>query len=81
MPAAAFASGNEVGSNVASLLKGYASELYGGIAAIASLVFLVNRRYTELATFLFAAIVVAWLVFAPDSIAHAAEGIAKQIFG
>ncbi len=31
--------------------------------------------------FLFAAIVVGWLVFAPDSIAHAAEGIAKQIFG
>jgi hypothetical protein len=81
LPAAAFASGNEVGSNVASLLKGYASELYGGITAIISLVFLVNRRYTELATFLFAAIVVAWLVFAPDSIAHAAEGIAKQIFG
>jgi hypothetical protein len=81
LPAAAFASGNEVGSNVANLLKGYASELYGGIAAIISLVFLVNRRYTELATFLFAAIVVAWLVFAPGSIAHAAEGIAHQIFG
>jgi hypothetical protein len=80
-PAVALASGNNVGSNVANLLKGYASELYGGIAGIASLVFLVNRRYTELATFLFAAIVVGWLVFAPGSIAHAAEGIAKQIFG
>ena len=80
-PAVAFASGNDVGSNVANLLKGYATELYGGIVAVASLVFLVNRRYTELATFLFAAIVVAWLVFAPGSIAHAAEGIAKQIFG
>lgn len=80
-PAAAFASGNNVGQNVASLLKGYASELYGGIVAVASLMFLVNRRYTELAVFLFAAIVVAWMVFASADIATAAEAIGKQIFG
>jgi peptidoglycan/LPS O-acetylase OafA/YrhL len=80
-PAAAFASGNNVGQNVASLLKGYASELYGGIVAVASLMFLVNRRYTELTVFLFAAIVVAWMVFASADIATAAEAIGKQIFG
>lgn len=80
-PAAALASGRDVGANVASLLKGYASELYGGIVAVVSLMFLVNRRYTELAVFLFAAIVVAWMVFAPSEIAKAAEAIGKQIFG
>jgi hypothetical protein len=80
-PAAALASGNNVGANVASLLKGYASELYGGIVAIVSLMFLVNRRYNELAVFLFAAIVVAWMVFAPSEIATAAEALGKQIFG
>ena len=64
-PSALAASGNDVGANVASLLKGYASELYGGIVAIVGLMFLVNRRYTELGVFLFAAIVVAWMVFAP----------------
>jgi hypothetical protein len=80
-PAAAFASGNDVGKNVASLLKGYASELYGGIVAVVSLIFLVNRRYTELAVFLFASIVVAWMVFASADIATAAEAIGKQIFG
>jgi peptidoglycan/LPS O-acetylase OafA/YrhL len=80
-PAAAFASGNDVGKNVASLLKGYASELYGGIVAVVSLMFLVNRRYTELAVFLFAAIVVAWMVFSSSEIATAAEAIGKQIFG
>jgi|ERR1700722_14476025 len=80
-PAAAFASGNDVGKNVATLLKGYASELYGGIVAVVSLMFLVNRRYTELAVFLFAAIVVAWMVFASSDIATAAEAIGKQIFG
>jgi len=80
-PAAALASGNNVGQNVANLLKGYASELYGGIVSVFSLMFLVNRRYTELAVFLFAAIVVAWMVFASSDIATAAEAIGKQIFG
>jgi len=80
-PAAALASGNNVGANVASLLKSYATELYGGIVGVVSLMFLINRRYTELAVFLFAAIAVAWMVFAPSEIAKAAEAIGKQIFG
>jgi hypothetical protein len=80
-PAVALASGNNVGQNVANLLKGYASELYGGIVAVVSLMFLVNRRYTELAVFLFAAVVVAWMVFASSEIATAAEAIGRQIFG
>jgi hypothetical protein len=80
-PADAFASETNVGQNVANLLKGYATDLYGGIVAVISLVFLLNRRYTELAVFLFAAIVVAWMVFAPSEIATAAEGIGKKIFG
>ncbi len=80
-PAAALAAGNNVGQNVANLLKGYATELYGGIVGVISLVFLLNRRYTELAVFLFAAIVVAWMVFASSDIAKAAEAIGKQVFG
>lgn len=80
-PVAALASGNDVGANVASLLKGYASELYGGIVGVVSLMFLINRRYTELLVFLCAAIAVAWMVFAPSEISSAAEGIGKQIFG
>jgi hypothetical protein len=73
--------GSNVGRNVGNLLKGYAADLYGGIVAAFSLVFLWNRRYIELATFLFAAVVVAWMVFAPDQIGKAAETIGKQIFG
>jgi hypothetical protein len=80
-PADALAAGNDVGKNVSELLKQYAGELYGGIVAIFSLVFLWNRRYTELAVFLFAAIVVAWMVFVPDQIAKAAEAIGHQVFG
>lgn len=80
-PAAAFASGNNVGQNVANLLKSYATELYGGVVGIVSLIFLVNRRFNELVVFLFAAIVVAWMVFAPSDLAKAGEAIAKQLFG
>ncbi len=79
-PAGALAAGNDVGRNVSDLLKHYAGELYGGIVAIMSLVFLWNRRYTELAVFLFAAVVVAWMVFAPEEIGKAAEAVGKQIF-
>jgi hypothetical protein len=79
-PSVALAAGNDVGANIGGLLKHYAGEMYGGIVAAFSLVFLWNRRYTELAVFLFAAIVVAWMVFAPDQIGKAAEAIGKQIF-
>lgn len=80
-PADAVAAGNDIGKNVGGLLEHYAGEMYGGIVGVISLVFLLNRRYTELAVFLFAAIVVAWMVFAPSDISTAAEGIGKQVFG
>jgi hypothetical protein len=80
-PVASAAEKVDVGKNVGGLLKGYAGDLYGGIVAACSLVFLWNRRYIELATFLFAAVVVAWMVFAPEEIGSAAEAIGKQIFG
>jgi hypothetical protein len=81
LAAVALASGNDVGKNVGDLLKHYAGELYGGIVGIIAVVCLMNRRYVELATFLFAAVVVAWMVFDPSNIATAAEAIGKQIFG
>jgi hypothetical protein len=77
----AFAAAPSIAHNLGSLLKGYAEDVYGGLVGISSLVFLWNRRYIELGTFVVAAIVVAWLVFAPAAIGKAAEGIAHQIFG
>ena len=76
----AWAAGNDVGANLGHLLRHYAGELYAGVIAIVSIVFLINRRYGELATFLLASVVVAWLVFSPDQIAHAARAIGDQIF-
>jgi uncharacterized membrane protein YccC len=77
---AAAATGNDVGANLSKLLRHYAGELYGGVIAIVSLMFLINRRYGELGTFLMASVVVAWLVFSPDQVANAARSIGNQLF-
>lgn len=73
--------GNDVGRNLGRLLRRWGGQIYSGVVAIVGVVFLINRRYTELAIFLFAAVVVAWLVFSPDQIARAARGIGREIFG
>jgi hypothetical protein len=76
---AALAAGNDVGHNLGALLRRYAGEVYGGIVAVVGLVFLLNRRFTDLATFFVAAVLVGWLVFSPDQIADAARAIGKQV--
>jgi len=79
-PAGALAAnGNSVAQNLGSLAREYAGELYTGIVAIFALVFLVNRRFTELLVFFCAAIVVGWFVFAPGQVADAAKAIAHQV--
>jgi hypothetical protein len=78
-PAAALAAGNDVGRNIGSLLRQYAGEVYGGIVAIVGLVFLLNRKFTDLALFFVAAILVGWLVFSPDQVADAARAIGQRV--
>jgi hypothetical protein len=78
-PAAALAAGNDVGHNIGSLLRQYAGEVYGGIVAVVGLVFLVNRKFTDLAMFFLAAILVGWLVFSPDQVAGAARAIGQRV--
>ena len=75
----ALAAGNDVGHNLATLLRGYAAELYTGIVAVVGLVFLLNRKFTDLAMFFLAAILVGWLVFAPDQVASAARAIGQRV--
>lgn len=77
--ASAAPGGNDVGANIGDLLRHYAGQIYGGVIAIVGLVFLLNRRYTDLAMFFLAAILVAWLVFSPNQIAEAARGIGDRI--
>jgi len=79
LPAPALAAGNDVGHNLASVLRQYAGEVYGGIVAVVGLVFLMNRRLTELAVYFVAAVLVGWLVFSPDQVANAARAIGSQV--
>jgi hypothetical protein len=71
--------GNDVGRNIGSTLRHYAAQIYGGVIAIVGLIFLVNRKFTDLAVFLLAAILVGWLVFSPDQVADAARAIGNRI--
>jgi hypothetical protein len=79
VPEALAQSGNDVGRNLGGLLRRYAAQIYGGVIAIISLLFLLNRRYTELALFVLAAVLVAWLVFSPDQVARTARAIGDQV--
>jgi hypothetical protein len=78
-PEALAQAGKDVGRNLGDLLKRYAGQIYGGIVAIISLLFLLNRRYTELGLFFIAAVLVAWLVFSPGQVAETARGIGEQV--
>lgn len=71
--------GNDIGRNLGGLLRRWGGQIYGGIVAVVSLIFLINRRYIDLALFLLAAVLVAWMVFSPDQIARAARGLAREI--
>ena len=79
LPPEALAAGNDVGHNLGSVLRRYAGEVYGGILAVVGLVFLLNRRFTELAVYFLAAVLVGWLVFSPEQVADAARAIGKQV--
>jgi hypothetical protein len=78
-PPPALAAGNDVAHNLASLLRQYAGEIYTGVVAIVGLLFLFNRRFTDLMLFFGAAIVVGWLVFAPDQVASMARAIGERV--
>ncbi len=78
-PDALAAGGNDVGRNIGAELRRWAASIYGGLIAIVGLVFRLNRKFTDLAVFMLAAILVGWLVFSPDQVADAARAIGNRI--
>ena len=60
--------GERVGENLGGLLGGWAKSLYVGIAAIVALVFLLNRRFADLAIFMVAVVIVGGFVLAPGEV-------------
>ena len=73
--------GERIGENVGHLLGGWAKSLYVGIAAIVALVFLLNRRFADLAVFMVAALLVGGFVMAPGEIASTVRDIWHTISG
>ena len=73
--------GERVGDNLGELLGGWAKSLYMGIAALVALVFLLNRRFADLAVFIVAAALVGGFVMAPNDVAGAIRDIWQTLTG
>lgn len=80
-PAMAASSGAQVGDNLGKLLQSWSKGLFAGIAGLVALVFLLNRRFSELAVFLVACVVVGGFVLAPNSIAGTVRDIWSTLAG
>lgn len=73
--------GEKVGENIGNLLGGWAKSLYVGIAAVVALMFLMNRRFADLAVFMLAAVLVGGFVMAPNDVAGTVRDIWATITG
>ncbi len=73
--------GEKVGENIGNLLGGWAKSLFVGIAAVVALMFLLNRRFADLAVFMVAAVLVGGFVMAPNDVAATIRDIWKTITG
>jgi hypothetical protein len=83
-PSVAFAAeakggGERVGENIGNLLGGWAKSLYVGIASVVALMFLMNRRFADLAVFMVAVLIVGGFVMAPNDIAGTVRDIWQTI--
>lgn len=83
LPPVAFAAGDgeQVGENLGQLLGGWAKSLYLGIASLVALMFLLNRRFADLAIFMVAALIVGGFVMAPNDIAGTVRDIWRTVAG
>jgi hypothetical protein len=80
-PAYAAGDGERVGENVGHLLGGWARSLYVGIAAIVALMFLMTRRFADLAVFMLAALLVGGFVMVPNDVAAVVRDIWQKVTG
>lgn len=78
---AAKGGGEQIGENLGGLLGNWAQSLYAGVAALVAVMFLLNRKYVDLAVFAVAAIVIGGFVMAPDDVASVVTGIWNTVTG
>ena len=71
--------GERVGENISHMLGSWAKSLFVGVAAIVAILFLMNRKFTDLAIFMLAAVLVGGFVLAPNDLANTIEDIWKTV--
>jgi hypothetical protein len=71
--------GERVGENISRMLGTWAKSLYIGVAAIVAILFLMNRKFTDLAVFMLAAVLVGGFVLAPHEIANTVQDIWQTV--
>jgi hypothetical protein len=71
--------GERVGENISRMLGTWAKSLYVGVAAIVAILFLMNRKFADLAIFMLAAVLVGGFVLAPREIADTVQDIWRTI--
>lgn len=79
--AMAAAGAQSIGSNLGNLLATWARSLFSGVVALVSVVFLVNRRYNDLALFVAASVLVGGLIFSAATVANVIRAIWTTIGG
>jgi pilus assembly protein TadC len=71
--------GERVGENISHMLGSWAKSLYIGVAAIVAILFLMTRKFTDLAVFMGAAVLVGGFVLAPHEIANTVQSIWQTV--
>jgi hypothetical protein len=77
--AVAAGEGERVGENISDLLGGWAKSLYVGIVGVVALLFLLNRRFADMAVFVGAAAVVGGFVLTPNEITSVVRDLWRTI--
>ena len=73
------ATGEQIGKNFGDLLQSIAKACYVGVCALVALLFILNRRYTDLAIFCVAAIIVGGFVLAPGAVNESVRGFWQSL--
>ena len=71
--------GERVGENISHMLGTWAKSLFVGVAAIVAIMFLLTRRFTDLAIFMLAAVLVGGFVLAPNELANTIQDIWQTV--
>lgn len=80
-PSALAAGGDQIGQNIGHLFGSWAKSIFVGVCAVAALVFVVNRRFQELAIFVVIAFVVGGFVIAPTAVGGTIHDVWKTVTG